>query len=122
MVPKLLFTSLKAGVTIAQTVAIEEKLICRVCGSEHIMHLTLVNANGGIAARETHTSQCRKCSISWKGEAGLSSFPTLLEDESNERWSASGTFSLLVIPYRRSLGSVLVEDSKELVMALIKSW
>lgn len=121
MAPKPLFTCAKASATTAQAVAVEEKLICRVCGSEYTMHLMLTNADGSVAAGKKGASQCRNCSILWKSEAGLSSFPTLLESESGKKWSASGAFSPSLMPFGRPFGNTLVEKSEK-VLALGESW
>lgn len=121
MAPKPLLTCAKASATTAQAVAVEEKLICRVCGSEYMMHLMLTNADGSVAAGKKGASQCRNCSIAWKGEAGLSSFPTLLESESGKKWFASGAISPPLMPFGSPLGNILVEKSKK-VLALGESW
>ena len=86
-----------------------------------MMHLMLTNADGSVAAGKKGASQCRNCSITWKGEAGLSSFPTLLESESGKKWSASGAFSPPSMPFDSSFGNISVEKSKK-VLALGDSW
>ena len=78
MTLKPFFTRAKASAITAQAVAVEEKLICRVYGSEYTMHLMLINVDGSVVSSKKAASQCRNCSIAWKGEVGLSSFPTLL--------------------------------------------
>ena len=71
------------------------------------MHLMLTNADGSVVSSKKGASQCRNCGIAWKGEAGLSSFPTLLGSENGKKWFASGAFSPPLMPFWQPLQEYL---------------